>query len=173
MIPFPEPGRYFVVKTRGFVPFWIRLLTRSRYDHAGIIVNTAGDTVEAEPTGALIGNIGAYAGLPLLVDTAESMTDAQRDAVIAAARGYINTPYAFLDIVRLALASLGIRWRWLTAEADAENAMVCSTLVAAVGLKAGLVGWLCGEAAPSLVRPADLAKRDGMQPWPPTPGQKR
>lgn len=172
MITFPRPGCYGVVKTHGFVPFIIRLLTRSKFDHAFVVINAAGDIVEAEPEAARVGNIGAYAGLPILVNSGEPMTNAQRDAVIAAACGYIGTPYAFLDIIRLALASLGIRWRWLTTEADVENAMVCSTLVAAAGLKAGLTGWLCEEAAPSLVRPADLARRDGMQPWPTTAGHE-
>ena len=169
MLTFPEPGSYGVVKTHGFVPFMIRMLTRSRYDHAFIVINDAGDIVEAEPDGARTGNIGEYAGLPMLINSGEAMTDTQRAAVIAAARGYVDVPYAFLDIVRLALASLGIGWRWLTAEADDERAMVCSTLVAACGQSAGVADWLCGEPCPALVRPADLARRPGMQPWPLNP----
>lgn len=166
MLTYPRAGSYGVVKTGGFFALVVRILCRSRFDHAFIVIDDLGGIIEAEPTGARTNNIGVYAGLPMLINSGETLTDQQRALVADAARHYLGTPYAFLDIVRLALASLGIRWRWLTAEADDENAMVCSTLVAATGVKAGLDTWLCGEPSPALVRPADLAKRDCMQPWP-------
>lgn len=167
MIAFPPQGSYFVVKTRGFVPLMIRLLTHSRFDHAGVVINDAGDIIEAEPGGARIGNLGEYAGLPILVNTRERMFSEQRAIVADVARRCIGTPYGFLDIVRLGLRCAGIHWGRLTRRADSEHAMICSEIVAACGQAAGL-DWLCGREAPAAVTPGDLARRPGMQPWTPT-----
>src|SRR5438309_338165 len=39
----------------------------SRWDHAGIVIDADGTVVEAEPGGARIGHLSAYAGQPLLI----------------------------------------------------------------------------------------------------------
>jgi hypothetical protein len=164
-----KPGDYGVVRTTGFVPWCIRLLTRSAYDHVFIVIGADGngdyDIVEAEPAGARYAKLSEYEGYDMLFNTGEPLTDAQRDAIVAEAHRLVGTPYGFLDIVRLGLM-LTIRRapKWLTKRADAEQAIICSQLVAMCGRAAG-VDWLCGQSTPAMVTPGMLATRIATQGW--------
>lgn len=159
----PRAGSYGVVRTHGFYAWLIRTATRSTYDHA-FVVCEAGQIIEAEPSGARWAHLSEYDGYEVLYNTAEPMTAAQREKVVDEAVGLLSTPYGWTDIVRLGLRTVGVQWKWLTARADNERAMICSQIVSRCGEAAGL-DWLCGREAPAAVTPADLARRITEAPW--------
>lgn len=158
----PRLGCYGVVRTGGFHAWLIRTFTRSAYDHAFIVCD-GGQIIEAEPGGARWGRLAEYAGHGVLI-SADPMDAEQRVIVVDEAIRLLGVRYGWLDIVRLGLATVGIRWKWLTRRADSERAMVCSQIVAACGQAAGL-DWLCGQESPAAVTPGMLAKRPGMERW--------
>lgn len=162
---YPPAGTYFVVKTRGLIPWIIRRATGCWADHAGIFIDHEGGIVEAEPGGVRYGRIDEYDGCRIAVNTGEDMTVDQRRVVAATARDMVGERYNDLGIVDDGLESLGLRWRWLTRRAEADHEVICSQAVAIAGHKAGL-DWRNGRAGYSEVTPADLARRPGMQPWP-------
>lgn len=161
--PWPATGRYFVVKTSGFVPWVIRRATHSAYDHAGIVLED-GAIIEAEPGGVRIGHLSEYYRCRIAINSGEDMTVEQRTAVVAAARAMVGVPYDDLAIVDDGLESLGWHWRWLAKRAAGNGELICSALVARAGSAAGL-DWSCGQPDFEQVTPAMLARRDGMQPW--------
>ena len=154
----PKPGTYACVRTGGFYAWLIRVGTRSPYNHAFLVVDDTGGIIEADPGGARRSNISAYGTDAMVFDANEPVTDDQRAKIIAKAETLLGTPYGWTDIARLALSCLGVKWKWLTAAADNERAMICSQLVAACGEAAGL-DWNCGREAPAAVTPGDLAAR--------------
>ena len=154
----PKPGTYACVRTGGFYAWLIRVGTRSRYNHAFLVVDDHGGIIEAAPRGARRAMLADYRADSLLFDVNEQITDAQRARVAAKAETLLGTPYGWTDIVRLALRCAGVKWGWLTAAADKERAMICSQLVAICGDAAGL-DWNCGREAPAAVTPGDLASR--------------
>lgn len=162
--PWPAAGLYFVVKTHGFVPWVIRMATRSQYDHAGIITDPDGGIIEAEPGGVRTGNLSEYAGCRIAVNSGEDTTAAQRAAVVAAAQLMLGDHYNAAAIADDGLETLGWHWRWLAKLAAGDGEVVCSQLVAAAGQAAGL-DWRGGAATTAEVTPAMLARRPGMQPW--------
>lgn len=171
--PWPQAGTYFVVRTRGLVPWIIRAATRSHFDHAGIVVSSTGDIVEAEPGGVRRGHLDEYAGCRIAVNSGEDATVEQQAAVVTAATGMIGTPYNDLGIIDDGLESLGWHWRKLAAWAGNDGELICSQAVTLAGHKAGL-DWRCGQAQYSEVTPAMLARRPGMRGWtvPAEPGRK-
>jgi hypothetical protein len=165
----PEPGRYGVVRTNGWVPAIIRFLTRSRFDHAFIVIDPEPGTgrariVEAEPGGARIAYLDEYDPATVLI-TDEPLTDTQRAAIVRDAVRLVGTPYGFVDILRLALMlTIHRAPLWLAKRADLERAMICSQLVAAVGQDVGL-DWLCGPSSPASVTPGMLGARIIARAW--------
>ncbi len=157
------PGTYVCVRTHGFVPFSIRTLTRSDYDHAFVYVGE-GRIIEAEPHGCREMPLAEYAGYDMLADSGENLTGPQRGRIVTKARALLGVPYGYLDIARLALATFGLHWSLLTRAADAERAMICSQIVAACG-QAASADWLCGQESPAAVTPGMLAARPGMTPF--------
>jgi hypothetical protein len=162
---YPPVGSYAVVRTRGLVPWLIRVATHSPYDHAFVLVDDRGGIIEAEPGGVQRNHIGQYLGCKMAVNSAEAMTDAQRNTVAHEAEQLVGVAYNDLDIASLGLEALGWHWRWLAKVAAGDHKLICSALVALVGGKADL-DWNCGKTTAAEVTPADLAKRPGMQPWP-------
>lgn len=152
------PGSYGCVRTSGWQAWFIRVGTRSKFNHAFIVMDTAGRIIEADPGGARWAHISDYGNDPKVFDDGEQLTLQQRQQVMAKAQVLLGTPYGWLDIVCLAARCLGLRWQWLTRRADDEKAMICSQLVAVCGEAAG-VNWLCGREAPAEVTPGDLADR--------------
>jgi hypothetical protein len=164
--PVPPVGSYFVVRIHGFVPWVIRAATHTWADHAGIVIDDHGGIIEAEPGGVRKAHIGQYTGCRMAVNLGETMTDQQRAVVADEAQRLIGVAYNDMDIADLGLEALGWHWRLLAKLAAGDHELICSALVATVGGKAG-IDWMCGKTAASEVTPADLAKRPGMQPWPP------
>lgn len=159
----PRPGDYLVIATGGFLGAVIRLGTRARYNHAAVVVED-GLAVEASVYGARLTPI-AGSGWTLIADNAvEPRTEEQRAAVVAAARQVIGTPYGFLDIVALGLVALGLRWSYLEARVAREDRLICSQLVDAAYLRAGVHLFDDGRASQS-VTPGDLADRLTRRTW--------
>lgn len=161
--PWPDAGRYFVVKTHGFVPWVIRRATRSFADHAGVVLED-GAVVEAELGGVRLGHLSEYYGCRIAINSAEEMAVEQRATVAAAAKAVIGVPYDDLAIVDDGIEALGWHWRWLARRAADNGELICSALVARAGHAASL-DWSCGQPDFEQVTPAMLARRPGMQPW--------
>lgn len=152
-----SPGSYGCVRTGGWQAWLIRVGTRSKFNHAFIVMEND-RIIEADPGGARWAQLSDYGTDSKVFDTGDVLTDEQRRKVMYKAEMLLGTPYGWTDIVRLSLRCLGINWSWLTKRADNEAAMICSQLVAACGEYAGL-DWLCGRNCPAEVTPGDLAVR--------------
>lgn len=161
--PWPAAGRYFVVKTSGFVPWVIRRATHSAFDHAGIVLED-GAIIEAEPGGVRIGHLSEYYKCRIAINSGEDMTVDQRTTVMATARAAVGKAYDDLAIAEDGLECIGWHWKWLLNRASSNGEVVCSQLVALCGQAAGL-DWRGGAASTTETTPAMLARRDGMQPW--------
>ena len=159
----PRPGDYIVVRTHGIVGALIRLVTRSGYNHAAVVVED-GQVVEAEPGGARLRPLSEYDGYQMLANTAEPTLAEERAKVVAYARAVVARPYNYdADFVD-GLEHLGLRWRLLARFAAGRKAVMCSQLVADAGAAAGL-NWRCGKATTAEVVPGDLAARIERGQW--------
>ena len=156
-------GCYGVVRTRGLAGATIRLATRSRFNHAWVHIG-GGTIVEAEPGGARLGSADDYADCPGGTNAGEPLTDAQRAAIVAAARAMIGRGYSWLDIAALGLRQFGIRSAWLTGRIKRTDRVICSQLVDYAYEQAGVTLFADGRL-PQDVTPGDLAERIVEQPW--------
>ena len=138
------------------IGYGIRLFTWSRYDHSFIYIGN-NLIVEAQPSGAIISSLDKYAAYHKVVCNDE-LTDEQRAGICKTAIKLVGRPYGFLDIVYLALATLGLKSDYILNQVRREDRLICSQLVAISGILNG-VNWSCGKPNPCLVTPADLAER--------------
>jgi cell wall-associated NlpC family hydrolase len=174
-------GSFFLTTVPGWGGYLISLGQAlagdpSRWDHAGIVVDSDGTVVEAEPGGARIGHLSAYAGQPLLVcdgpvqrelalfDAGQIRWDRSRDDleqflrddVVTEARKLIGTPYSIADYVALGLLHLHLPSTWVRQRVETSGHLICSALVDRAMCRAGIHlfddGRLSGD-----VMPADLA----------------
>lgn len=122
-----KTGQFGVVRTKGFVPAVIRLMTRSQVNHAYIYVNET-HVVEAEGQGAIVSKASKYDG-SLHPESEIPLTNGERTRIAAEAAKLVGTPYNFLDIAALFFLLLGFRWSWLTERAQSQKALICSQLV--------------------------------------------
>jgi uncharacterized protein YycO len=159
-----KPGEYICVRTTGPAAALIALVTRSRYTHVAIVAEL-GFAIEAEPGGVRLASLTEYDGCLMICNAAEPTTITQRAAVLAYATAQLGQPYNWdADLVD-GLEHLGWRWRFLTRFAKGRKAVMCSQLVAAAGVSAGLAGWQCGKPTASAVVPGDLAARIENRAW--------
>ena len=158
------PGTYFVVRTSGLAGQIIRLGTRSQVNHAGIVLDTDGTTVEAQPGGAVIGHLRRYRRHLVIVNDLETIPDSTRALICDQARAMVGTPYSWLDIAALALTSLGLRWAWLARRVSRTDRLICSQLADLAYERAGLHMYQDGRL-PSAVTPGDLLLRIAQHPW--------
>lgn len=125
------------------------------WEHAFVYVGD-GQIVEAEPGGARLAGVSEYDGRPLLWSTGRiPLTDEQRTAVVAAARGFLGVPYGFADYLSLALLRFRIRPGWVKRRVASNRTMICSQLVDASYLAAGVHLYADGRL-PGDVTPGDL-----------------
>lgn len=161
------PGHLFVVRTRGPFGWIIRIVTRSKVSHAGIIVNKRGRTVEAKARGAVVGDIAKYAGRYMLIGPAVAGASAEDLAFVAhEATLLLGTPYGFLDILSVGLLQFGwIRRRvqsghagWflsrLRRRVESEDRLICSQL-ADLAYRNGLLPIFTDGRLPMDVTPGD------------------
>jgi cell wall-associated NlpC family hydrolase len=124
-----------VVRTRGFVPWLIRLATRSLLNHAFVFVSD-GLIIEAERQGAVHSRASKYGSSAIVTNF--PLTTEQAARVATEANKVLGTPYGFLDIAVLGLLSLGLRWKWLQNSAQQSGTLICSQLVDRVYRNAGI-----------------------------------
>ena len=154
-------GQFFVVRTKGFPAFVIRLVTRSWANHAGLVVSSSGVTVEAKGGGVCYGTLGSYGDDELRLSHFD-LADVQASEIVEQAKSLIGRPYGWADLLWLGLLQWPVtwRWEWIRRRVDDPSRLVCSQLVA-----------FCYESAnvelsyevdmPLDVTPADLARRIG------------
>jgi uncharacterized protein YycO len=124
----PMPGDFGVVRTHGWAARWIRIGTDSPVNHAVVYIGR-GLVIEARPKGAGYAPLEQYArarwssGVPAL-----ALTAAQRAAIPSAAAKLVGTPYSWLDIAALSLATFGLRWRWVNERIERTDRLICSQL---------------------------------------------
>lgn len=163
MKPYPEAGRYIVVRTGGFASWVIREATHSWANHAFITLED-GEIIEAQPGGVVRSHIEKYNTCRMAINSAEVYEPDTANLVAAKAVSLIGIQYNDLDILDLGLESLGVGWKWLAKAAGADGRLICSQAVALCG-QAARMDWLCGRSSLAEVRPSDLANRPVMQPY--------
>lgn len=171
-----KPGSFFLTRISGASGYAIALAQAlagdaSRWTHAGIVIDADGTVVEAEPGGARIANLSEYQGRPLLVsDAPVQLTmrnwegqpplpwseNALRQTVVRAAQKLVGVPYSGLDYFALAALHLHLPSKWIRQRVESSGHMICSQLVDAVYLRAGIHLFDDGRL-PGDVAPADLA----------------
>jgi hypothetical protein len=162
-------GSFFLTTVPGWGGYLISLGQAlagdpSRWEHAGIVIDADGTVVEAEPGGARIGHLSAYAGQPLLVCdgpvqealASESPRAGLREVVVREARALIGTPYSALDYAALGLLHLHLPSTWVRRRVETSGHLICSALVDRAMCRAGIHLFSDGRY-PGDVLPADLA----------------
>lgn len=180
------PGSFFLTSISGPTGWAIGVGqalagSPSRFEHAGIVLDTDGTVLEAEPGGARLANLSEYAGRPLLVSDApvqswlaagnyasgSKASQMPREAwirgrVVAEAREIIGVGYSALDYAALAALHLHLPSKAIRERVQSSGHMICSQLCDAVYLRAGIHLYNDGRL-PGDVLPADLA--DYAEDW--------
>jgi hypothetical protein len=151
-----RPGDIFVVKTGGWAAPWIRWFTRSWANHAAAIIAADGSDVEAQPHGAIRGNVNGYAGDRQLWGRPSFVTDEQAARFVVEAGKLAGTPYGWLDIASLALLRWGVRPGLVRRRVSCYDRLTCAELVDLAYQRAGVQLFNDGRQ-PLDVTPADLA----------------
>jgi cell wall-associated NlpC family hydrolase len=155
-------GQFGVVRTQGFVPQVIRLMTRSQVNHAYVYV-TNDTIVEAEGHGAQHSRASKYDGA-LKAESGYDLDAGEKAAIRKAAEQLVGTPYGFLDIAAIALRVLGLKWKLLARRVERTDRLICSQLVDRAYANAGVHlyddGRLDGQ-----VTPGDLLLLLAQDPW--------
>lgn len=129
----PQPGDFAVVSAGGIagplISFgeWLNGDGFGTWEHAFIYIGS-GQIIQAEPGAANQRPLTPHAHT-LWSSDAIPLTDPQRHAVVAAARGYLGAPYSFLDYAALALHRVHLPVPGLRAFIADTGHMICSQLV--------------------------------------------
>jgi uncharacterized protein YycO len=161
--PEPQPGDFAVVRMGGNggrlirIGQWLNGDGFADYEHAYVHVGN-GELVEAQPGGAELRPLSVYDNRPTRWSTGRiPLTDEQRRAVVAAARGYVGTPYSVADYFALAAHRFHLPVGPLLRKYVADSRhMICSQLVDQCYWDAGVHLFSDGRW-PGYVTPADLA----------------
>ena len=160
------PGDFAVVRPRSEVGDTIDIMERlagyagGGFVHAFIAVEGF-DIVEAEPHGAVC---HPYHYDPNGVEWSTgkiALTSAQRTAIVAAAMGYVGTPYSFLDYAAIAAHRFHLWAPGLAGYVRSTRHMICSQLVDQCYRDAGVELFHDGRL-PQFVVPDDLAELIGV-----------
>jgi len=151
----PEIGDYMVVATSGWQARGIRLVTRSKVNHAMVLV-APGRVVEADPGGASEVDLAGYNGMPQWWSHLP-LTSGQRESIAAHARSHIGAPYSWVDDACIAAADL-FGWHvplWVRWQLARPDRLMCSQLVDESYREAGVHLFQDGRM-PGDVAPGDL-----------------
>jgi uncharacterized protein YycO len=139
----------------------------TRYEHAFLVLDN-GELIEAQPGGAVIRPLTEYDQRDVLFVAPAGLTDEQRAAVVAAAVGYLGTPYSFLDYAAIAAHRFRLPIPGLRRYVASTGHQICSQLVDQCYLDAGVHLFDDGRW-PGWVTPGDLAlllgRTGGEQRW--------
>ena len=159
-----QPGDFAVVRPRSLVGDDIDIAERlagykGGFVHAFVAVDD-GNIVEAEPHGAVC---HPFHYDPYGVEWSTGrlvLTPAERSAIVAAAMGYVGTPYSFLDHAAIAAHRFHLWAPGLQRYVKSTRHMICSQLVAQCYADAGVD--LFPGRWPGFVVPDDLAAIIGV-----------
>lgn len=123
----PQLGDFGVVATGGVFPWLIRLVTKSKVNHAVVYVG-GGRIIEAQPGGALLTPVDE---IPGVIWSKVSLTSGQRRRIAFQALLLEGTPYSFLDIAVLAYVHIFGKAtpRWARRRLAREDRLTCAQLV--------------------------------------------
>ena len=151
----PLPGDMFLSRSNSLVGSIIRFGERLRtpskaafWNHAGIVINAQGETVEAEGSGVIKGNLSNH-DYKVVVPFTGSAADRQQ--VVDSALSYIGDPYGYLDIVSIAVKLL----TGLHLSFHGSRSLICSQLAAKAWEHGGWISPIIDTAA---VMPSNLAE---------------
>ena len=156
----PQPADFACVSMGGEAGKLVALGERlngdafTQYQHAFVYM---GDRriVEAEPGGARERPLQGYGSIVWSTGKIP-LTAAQRGLIVAAAAGYVGTPYSYTDYMALAMHRLHIPFPWLKRYISSTHHMICSQLVDQCYADAGVHLFTDGRW-PGYVTPASLA----------------
>ncbi|MFJ8040523.1 hypothetical protein ACIRBX_08475 [Kitasatospora sp. NPDC096147] len=160
----PLPGDFAVVRMGGRggrairIGQWLNGDGFDDFEHAFVHVGNE-ELVEAQPGGAELRPLSVYTdGRPIRWSTGRiPLTDDQRRAIVAAARGYVGTPYSVADYLALAAHRFRLPVGLLIRAYVANSGhMICSQLVDQCYQDAGVHLFTDGRWS-GYVTPADLA----------------
>lgn len=160
----PLPGDFAVVRMGGRggrairIGQWLNGDGFADFEHAFVYVGNE-ELVEAQPGGAELRPLSVYTdGRPVRWSTGRfPLTDHQRRAIVAAALGYVGTPYSVVDYFALAAHRFHLPVGPLLRAYVADSRhMICSQLVDQCYQDAGVHLFSDGRW-PGYVTPADLA----------------
>lgn len=158
-MPVPLPGDFGLVSISGMGGFLVRLGQGllgdgwSDFHHAFLVLDN-NEILEAEPGGARIVPLSNYAGTNAVYSDWD-LTDEQRAALVRIGRSLVGTPYSWLDYLSLALHRFHIPAPHLRRFIADSGHMLCSQLIDAAYLRAGLHMYDDGRWSGD-VTPADL-----------------
>lgn len=154
----PRPGSIGLTSIDGPVGWGIRLGQWingdgfGQYEHAFIVVSDT-ELVEAQPGGARVRPLSDFPHAVFV--SPDALTVAQREAICAAARSYLGTPYSFADYAAIAAHRLHLPLPGLRRYVASSRHMLCSQLVDQCYQDAGVKLFADGRW-PGYVTPADL-----------------
>lgn len=155
-----RPGDVALVRTDNLIGGAIRLGTRSRVNHARLVVSEDGRCLEANADGADFGWIR-----PSDIVVTAPLTDDQRSAIGPIAKQLAGTPYGYLDCAALGLAQLGITLPSVKRRLARPDRLFCSQLVDYAWQLAGFHAFN-DLRPPQDVSPGDLADLAFTSAWP-------
>ncbi|WP_333745765.1 hypothetical protein [Streptomyces sp. IBSBF 2950] len=124
------------------------------YQHAFIVL-PGNRLIEAQPGGAEIASLDAYADRDVLYVSPSGLTSAQRKAICDNALRYVDVPYSFLDYIALAAHRFRIPVPHLRRYIETTGHMICSQLCDRAYLDAGIRLFVDGRWS-GVVTPMDL-----------------
>lgn len=116
---------------------WINGDGFTDYEHAFLIL-PGNRLLEAEPGGARILSLTAYADADVVYVCPERLTERQRTGICAAATRYVGVPYSFLDYLAIAAHRFHLPVPGLRRYVASTRHMICSQLADQCYLDAGV-----------------------------------
>jgi hypothetical protein len=147
-----KPGNFVVTHHSGFMDSLIHFFTRSRWNHAALVIASDGTLIELQTHGIQKRNIDTYPVEDYFLIDIE-MSDEDRQQAVAYAQFMLkkHEKYGFLTVATIALKI--VTHSRLVIKLD--GTLICSEFVA----NALSVGGIIWDKDTSLITPADLYRR--------------
>jgi hypothetical protein len=123
-----QPGDVALFRGSALGSRLIQFGTKSRYNHAGIVVDREGRTLEAFSRGADWGRLSRKRGEMMVLRL--PLTDEQRARILPVAERIHGTPYSWRGLAAIGLAQFRVRWpEWVKRRLNDRRDLFCSQLV--------------------------------------------